>query len=74
MKNQIMTFTFTEAWSDGFTDDVTAQVTWTSSDPAVAKVVAPGQVQGLQAFGQCTLTVTLGALSDSTPISVTPGG
>lgn len=54
--------------TDGTTQDVTAQVTWTSSDPQVATVTG-GVVQSLLR-GTVTITASFGAISASTQMTV----
>ena len=58
-------------YSDGASSDLTGQVTWTSSDSAVAKVAPGGTVTGV-ATGRSTLTATLGAQSGSVGITSRP--
>lgn len=59
----------TGTYSDGFTGDLTAQVTWSSSDPAVASVSASGLVTGA-AVGSATITATSGAITGGVAITV----
>jgi uncharacterized protein YjdB len=63
----------TGVYSDGSNQDLTAQVTWSSSDPSVAVSNASG-TEGLAtgaSVGSSTVTATLGAISGSTTLSVT---
>jgi outer membrane protein assembly factor BamB len=61
--------TATGSYSDGSTQDLTAQVTWQSSDPAKATVSSTGLVAG-QNYGSTTVTATLGSISVSTLVNV----
>ncbi|VEG94961.1 Bacterial Ig-like domain (group 2) [Aeromonas encheleia] len=56
-------------YSDGSSVDVTASVTWVSSDPAVATVDASGLVTGV-APGTATITGTLGGQSATLLVTV----
>jgi uncharacterized protein YjdB len=58
--------TATGHYSDGTTADLTSQVTWTSSAPAVASV-ANGVVTSL-GLGSTTITASLGGVSGSTTV------
>jgi Ca2+-binding RTX toxin-like protein len=58
-------------YSDGSTQDITASVTWASSAPAVATVSSEGLATGVSG-GAATVTATLGGLSGSTTVTVTP--
>lgn len=58
---------------DGARQDVTAQVTWTTSDSAVLSVSSGGRVTG-GAVGEATLRATLDDLSASTTVIVVPAG
>jgi trimeric autotransporter adhesin len=59
------------SFSDGSTQDLSATVTWSSSATAVAGVNASGKVTGL-AVGSATITATLGSVSGTTSVTVTP--
>ncbi len=61
----------TATYSDTSTQDVTAQASWTSSDPNVATVSLGGQVVAKQA-GACTISATLDGVGGSTAVAVTP--
>jgi hypothetical protein len=63
-------FTATGTYSDGTAHDVTAAVTWTSGTPAVATIATGGLATGVTA-GTSTITATSGAVSASTPFTVT---
>lgn len=58
---------------DGARQDVTARVTWTTSDPAVLAVSSGGRVTG-GAMGEATLRANLADLSASTTVIVVPAG
>jgi len=61
----------TGVFSDGSTQDITTQVSWTSSSVANATVGSGGLVTGI-AQGSATMTASLGGLSDTTNVTVTP--
>ncbi|BAV34767.1 hypothetical protein SCL_2490 [Sulfuricaulis limicola] len=61
--------TATGSYSDGSTQDLTAQVSWQSSDPVKATVSTTGLVSGLS-YGSTTVTATLGSISGSTLVNV----
>ncbi|MDP1827233.1 MAG: Ig-like domain-containing protein [Archangium sp.] len=64
--------TATGVYTDSSTVDLTAQVTWTSSDPSRATVsVGTGLVQAF-ATGSTLITASQGALSGVTTVTVTP--
>jgi hypothetical protein len=58
-------------FSDGSSRDVSAQVSWSVANPAVAEVTPSGQLSGLTA-GNTQVLATLGSLSGSAPVHVTP--
>ncbi len=64
----------TGTYSDGATADLTSNVTWTSSAPAVATVsslaLSAGLVTGVSQ-GSATITATLGSNSSTTAVTVT---
>ncbi|MBK7864135.1 MAG: Ig-like domain-containing protein [Archangiaceae bacterium] len=63
--------------SDGSTQDVTSQATWSSSDPTVATVSNGSGSRGLVtavAVGVSTLTATVGSTSGTVVLTVTPAG
>lgn len=68
-------FTAIGTYTDGSTQNLTAQVQWSSSDPTVASVSNAlgydGLGVGLNA-GSVTITATLGGASASTVLTVTP--
>lgn len=57
-------------YSDGSVQNVTRQVTWASSNTAVAQILSTGDSKGMTA-GSSTITATLGAISASTTLNVT---
>lgn len=68
---QTQQLTATGKYSDGSTRDVTATVTWTSSNTSVAKVSAGGLVTSLAA-GQTAISATLSGISSSEAVAVNP--
>jgi len=64
-------FRATGTYTDGSTADLTAGVTWSSSDPSVATVDANGLATGASA-GTATLSATSGAVRASAGLQVTP--
>jgi len=65
----------TGTYSDSTTQDLTGQVTWSSSDASVAIVSNASGSKGLvttQAPGSATLTATFGGKSGATVVTVTP--
>jgi YVTN family beta-propeller protein len=68
-------FTAIGTYTDNSTQVLTAQVVWNSSDPSVAAVSNASGYDGLAtalAPGSVTITATLGAVSGSTGLTVTP--
>ena len=68
-------FTAIGTYTDSSTQDLTAQVQWSSSDPTLATVSNALGYDGLGVGlnpGSVTITATLGAVSASTALSVTP--
>ena len=57
-------------YSDGSVQNVTRQVTWASSDTAVAQIINTGLSRG-QAAGTTTITATLGSISATASLNVT---
>ena len=57
-------------YSDGSVQNVTRQVTWASSNTAVAQILNTGDSKG-QAAGSSTITATLGSIGASTTLNVT---
>jgi hypothetical protein len=67
-------FTATGVFSDGSTQDLTDQVTWFTSAPAVATVSNAAGSQGLATagnVGSATILATFSAISGSTTLTVT---
>jgi hypothetical protein len=67
-------FTATGVFSDNTTQDLTTQVTWTSSDSAVASVSNAAGSNGLATatgVGSATVSATSGAVTGSTTLTVT---
>jgi hypothetical protein len=63
-------FAATGTYSDSSVADITAKVTWSSSDILVATVNNDGLTSGIAA-GSASITATLAALSDATTLTVT---
>src|SRR2546428_140754 len=63
-------FTATGTYSDFTTQDLTTQVTWSSSNPAFATIGSAGLATSVAA-GTTTITATLGGVSGSTTLTVT---
>ena len=68
-------FTATGVFSDNTTQDLTTQVTWASSDSAVASVSNAAGSNGLATatgVGSTSVSATSGAVTGSTTLTVTP--
>jgi RHS repeat-associated protein len=65
--------TATGTFNDGTVDDLTTQVTWTTSDGFVATVTVSGLVKGI-ATGVAGVTASKNGVSASSQITVTPAG
>ncbi len=68
-------FTATASYDSGPSQNITAFVTWSSSNESVAKVttgVNGGLVTGFAA-GSATITATFGAISGSAPVTISGG-
>ncbi|HYA88445.1 MAG TPA: Ig-like domain-containing protein [Nitrospirota bacterium] len=68
-------FTATGTYSDGSTQNLTTAVTWGSSAASVAAISNAAGSNGLAtpvAVGSTTITATVGSISGSTMLSVTP--
>ena len=63
-------FTATAQYADGTTQNVTADVTWTSSDTAVATIAATGTATGV-AEGTATITAAHSGLTGTATLTVT---
>lgn len=68
---QTRQLTATGHYDDGSMADVTATVTWTTSEPAVATVGATGLVTAID-VGTATVTATAGPIRASTAVTVEP--
>ncbi len=64
-------YTVTATYSDGSTQDLVSGVTWSSSSTSVASINNSGLATTVGA-GTTTVTATVGALSDSTALTVVP--
>ncbi|WP_342742336.1 Ig-like domain-containing protein [Leptonema illini] len=67
-------YTATGTYSDGSTQTITDQVTWSSADTNIATFSSASGQEGFlstHAEGSATLTATLGAVSASTGLTVT---
>ncbi len=67
-------FTATGLFSDGTSQDLTAQATWTSSAPACVSISSQGASRGealAVTRGSATLTATVGGRAGSTTVTVT---
>jgi trimeric autotransporter adhesin len=68
-------FTATGTYSDGTTQNLTTTATWNSSSSGIATISNAAGSQGLAtsaATGSTTITATLGSISGSTTLTVTP--
>ncbi len=68
-------FTATGTYQDGSTQNLTSQVTWSSSNAAVAAISNSAGSQGLTSTlgqGATTITALSGSVSGSTTLTVTP--
>jgi hypothetical protein len=65
-----VSLTATGHFSDGRVVDVTAEATWSSSEPGIASVALPGRVSALRQ-GVVDLTASLGGLSGTARLTVT---
>ena len=64
-------FTATATYTDGSTANLTTSVTWASSNTAIATISTAGLASTL-ATGSSTITATLGSVSGTTTLTVTP--
>jgi plastocyanin len=71
IQGQTQKFTAIGTFSDNSTEDVSAQVTWTSSTPAVA-TISPAGLATSAAAGATTITASLNGLTAATALTVTP--
>ena len=65
-------FTATGTYSDDSTQDVTAMATWDTSAPDLAQIDATGLVTAID-DGQVVIQATMGGISASATLTVTPG-
>lgn len=63
-------FTATGTYSDNSTKDITASVTWSSSDDTVASIASGGLATGLHG-GEATITAASGSVNGSATLTVT---
>jgi trimeric autotransporter adhesin len=70
-KGEIEAFVVTGTFDDSSTQDLSGQVTWSSSASAVASITPTGQATAV-AIGQATITAARGAITDTTVLTVTP--
>jgi hypothetical protein len=68
---QTQQFTATGTFSDNRTQDLTAQASWTSSDPNKAFISSSGLAYQTH-IGTTTISARLGNISDSTLFTITP--
>jgi hypothetical protein len=66
-------FTATGTYTDGTTQDVTGPVTWASATTTVATIAGGGKAVGVK-VGASTISATLGSVSGSATLTVTPLG
>jgi uncharacterized protein YjdB len=74
-KGTTVQLTATGQFSDGSTEDLTNEVSWTSNDDTIAQVGDASDAQGLVtgiAAGSTTIVATLGGIQGSTGVTVTP--
>ncbi|MEX8504516.1 PQQ-binding-like beta-propeller repeat protein [Leptothrix ochracea] len=69
--NETKSFMAQGKYSDNSFKDISSQVVWTSSNPAVASINNAGAVTSLT-NGVTTIRATLGAISGTATVSVTP--
>ncbi len=68
-KGTTLQLTATGNYSDSSTQDLTALVTWTSSDSTLVSITSAGLATARQ-FGTVTITATLGLVTNSTTLIV----
>jgi len=68
-KGATQQYTATGTLGDNTTQDISALVTWSSSNTAVATISITGQLHGVSA-GTATVTATYGSVSGSTQVTV----
>jgi uncharacterized protein YjdB len=64
-------FTATGHYSDNSMQNLTATVTWSSSNTTIATIAATGVATGVKAGGPVTITATQGAISGTALLTVT---
>ena len=77
VKNTNQQFVATGTFSDNTTQDLTAMVTWSSSNASVADISSAAGSNGLAtsvATGSTTITATSGSVSGTATLTVTGGG
>jgi uncharacterized protein YjdB len=62
-------YTATGTYNDGTTNDITASVTWSSSDASIATISSGGLASGVKG-GSATITATSNSISGSTGLTV----
>jgi uncharacterized protein YjdB len=67
----VQQYTATGTYSDNSTKDITATVTWSSSDATVASIDGSGLATAL-ALGSTTISATFGSVTGSTTLTVQP--
>lgn len=71
-KGTSVQFTATGTYSDGSTQNLTNNVTWTSSSPAIANISSAGLASGL-AIGSANITATQNGITSNTVLlTITP--
>jgi 6-phosphogluconolactonase (cycloisomerase 2 family) len=74
-KGTAQQFAVSGTYTDNSTQDLTSSVSWSSSDPTVAAISNAAGTNGLAsalAMGAVTVTASLGTVSGSTGLTVTP--
>jgi 6-phosphogluconolactonase (cycloisomerase 2 family) len=74
-KGTLQQFTVTGTYTDNSTQDLTASVSWSSSDPTIAAISNAAGTNGLAstlATGSVAITASLGSVDGSTDLTVTP--
>ncbi len=64
-------FTATGTYSNSSTQNITSQVTWSSSNTAIATISSSGVASGVGG-GSSNITATLGSITNSTKLTVQP--
>lgn len=70
-KGSTVQISATGTYSDNSTQDATASANWTSSNPSLATVAA-GLVTGVAGGGPVTITASIGSLTGSSTLTVSP--